>query len=227
MAQFSRYFARVGTADTGCQFFESIVVLWYRMTLVLVTRRMAISSLAIGIASCSTSMVLASPHQKIGKGVPMNPPDDFDFLIGHWHVSHRRLINRLVGSDDWQEFQGECHAWKIMGGYGNVDDNVLNIPSASYRAITVRSFDPVLERWAIWWLDGRTPHTLDVPVKGNFSGDVGTFLANDVFDGKPIIVRFQWFKNPSGMPRWEQAFSADGGKSWELNWIMDFKRNAA
>ena len=88
----------------------------------------------------------------------------------------------------------------------------------------MRSFNDVSKEWAIWWLDGRTPHNLDVPVIGKFSGQVGVFLANDTLNGKPITVRFTWNANMGCNPRWEQAFSPDNGQNWETNWVMEFVR---
>jgi hypothetical protein len=147
---------------------------------------------------------------------------DFDFFFGSWRVAHRRLVSRLAGSDIWQEFDGRCNAWPLMNGLGNIDDNVVNIPSGSYRAVTLRAFDLNTKDWAIWWLDGRTPHTLDVPVKGRFENGTGAFYAEDVFEGRPIKVRFLWRETQSSSPLWEQAFSPDGGATWETNWTMQF-----
>jgi hypothetical protein len=154
----------------------------------------------------------------------MTQANDFDFFMGDWTVQHRRLVKRLEGSNEWQEFSGLCSAWKVMGGQGNVDDNMLDLPSGPYRAITMRAFDPKTMQWAIWWLDARNPHRLDVPVKGEFKDGVGTFLADDVFNDNPIKVRFLWLHTHSKEPRWEQAFSLDQGASWETNWIMQFTR---
>ena len=82
---------------------------------------------------------------------------DFDFLFGTWRVRHRRLVERLVGSDEWQAFEGTCTAWPILGGAGNIDDNVLELPAGTYRAISLRTYDPAANAWSIWWLDGRSP----------------------------------------------------------------------
>jgi hypothetical protein len=149
---------------------------------------------------------------------------DFDFFHGNWTVRHRRLTERLRGSDVWEEFDGTCTAMPILGGFGNVDDNVLDLPGGAYRAVTLRSFDAASGLWAIWWLDGRHPHTLDVPVSGRFEGNTGTFLADDTLEGNAIKVRFLWRHDAPGHCRWEQAFSGDGGESWETNWVMDFAR---
>lgn len=154
----------------------------------------------------------------------MSAQADFDFFMGDWKVHHRRLVSRLTGSSEWQEFSGQSRAWKVMGGQGNVDDNVIDIPAGQYRALTLRSYDPGTGQWAIWWLDGRNPHNLDVPVKGSFRNGVGQFLADDTLGGKPIKVRFLWLDTQTGSPCWEQAFSADGGKTWETNWTMRFTR---
>ncbi|MBY0564932.1 MAG: hypothetical protein K2P58_12190 [Hyphomonadaceae bacterium] len=149
---------------------------------------------------------------------------DFDFFEGEWRVTHRRLKTRLAGCIEWEEFGGRCTVWKTLGGFGNVDDNVIEFPAGAYRAITMRSFDPRTRLWAIWWLDGRTPHQLDVPVIGGFIDGVGAFYADDHFEGRSIRVRFRWSHIETGAPRWEQAFSADAGASWETNWIMQFAR---
>lgn len=151
-------------------------------------------------------------------------PTDFDFIIGQWRVSHRRLNARLCGCTEWTAFEGTCATQKILEGFGNVEDNVLRFPDGDVRAAAFRSFNPATQTWAIWWLDGRWPHTLDVPVIGRFDGPVGTFLANDTFEGRPIQMRFLWRVNAGQNPTWEQAFSDDGGVTWETNWTMEFAR---
>ena len=150
--------------------------------------------------------------------------DDFAFLSGRWNVQHRRLVARLAGSEDWQEFAGTTELWPLLGGAGNVDDNFLDLPGDPYRAASLRSFDPATGLWSIWWLDARRPGAIDVPVVGRFVDGVGTFEADDTFEGRPIRVRFRWTRTATSSPRWEQAFSADGGATWETNWEMDFTR---
>lgn len=149
---------------------------------------------------------------------------DFDFLTGDWRVSHRRLKERLVGDTEWEEFDGVCSAQKVLGGQGNFDDNVLNLPAGPYHAVTLRVFDSERGLWAIWWLDARHPHKLDVPVIGAFEQGVGAFYADDAINDLPVRVRFLWTRTNTPSPRWEQAFSPDGGTNWETNWIMQFHR---
>jgi hypothetical protein len=149
---------------------------------------------------------------------------DFDFFLGNWRVKHRRLKERLVGCNEWVEFAGTCLTQPILGGLGNIDDNVLDLPFGMYRAVTLRSFDAKTGTWSIWWLDGRNPSRLDPPMVGRFKDGVGTFYAEDTLDGRPIHVRFQWTLPERDAPRWEQAFSSDAGHTWETNWIMDFVR---
>ena len=155
---------------------------------------------------------------------PADGRADFDFFFGRWAVSHRRLRKRLAGDTNWDAFGGTCDTRPILGGLGNFDDNVIDLPGGSYRAATLRTFDPATRQWSIWWIDGRNPLTIDVPMRGTFAGGVGTFMCEDVFEGHPIQVRFLWSRITGDSPRWEQAFSPDGGKTWETNWIMDFAR---
>ena len=150
--------------------------------------------------------------------------DDFDFLIGRWHVRHRRLRRRLDRCADWDAFDGTCDARKLLGGLGNVDDNVLELPGGAYRAASLRAFDPLSRTWSIWWLDGRTPDRLGVPVRGSFTDGVGVFLADEEIDDRPIRVRFRWSGITPTEATWEQAFSGDDGASWETNWRMAFTR---
>jgi hypothetical protein len=151
---------------------------------------------------------------------------DFDFYMGLWRVHHTRLRDRLAGGDTWDEFEGTSRAWPLLGGLGNVDDNVLETPTGTYKAISLRSFDPATAQWSIWWLDGRNPNRLDPPVVGTFVDGVGTFLADDTLNGVPIVVRFLWSDITPMTCRWEQSFSADGGRTWEVNWIMASTRLA-
>jgi hypothetical protein len=150
---------------------------------------------------------------------------DFDFLVGRWTVHHRRLMDRLAGSQEWVEFEGTTEMHKVLGGHGNMDDNFLSIPGDPYRAVSLRAFDDKTKEWSIWWLDGRAPSSsLEPPVRGRFKSGIGEFYADDMFLGQPIRVRFIWSHITSTSAKWEQAFSPDQGKTWEVNWIMEFER---
>lgn len=153
-----------------------------------------------------------------------DPSRDFDFQQGRWRVRHRRLKARLAGCTEWEEFDGTSEQRPILGGTGNVEDNLLHLPTGEYRAVALRSFDAASGTWAIWWLDSRNPHSLDVPVIGRFENGVGTFMADDTHEDRPIRLRFLWLGRDTATPRWEQAMSDDGGASWETNWVMDFTR---
>lgn len=150
---------------------------------------------------------------------------DFDFLFGRWRVTHRRLDARLAGCTTWTEFAGTCACSPLLGGLGNIDDNVLELPSGTYRAATLRSYDPASTRWSIWWLDARNPHRFDPPVVGRFHERRGRFECADTLDGRPIRVRFDWSADDPAHPTWEQAFSPDDGATWEVNWRMAFTRD--
>jgi hypothetical protein len=149
-------------------------------------------------------------------------PKDFDFIIGDWRVQHRRLNARFANCDEWTEFEGRSSTTKILGGFGNLEDNVLDFPNDTFRAVAMRSYCAKAGTWSIWWLDGRSPMQLDAPVVGKFSNQIGTFFGNDTLEGQPIKVRFIWTAVPGQPPRWEQAFSNDDGATWETNWMMEF-----
>jgi hypothetical protein len=150
---------------------------------------------------------------------------DFDFLVGEWRVHHRTLKERLANSHEWIEFEGTLVNQPLMGGYSNVDDTVFEKPGAPFRGVALRSFDSKTQQWSIWWLDSRTPlGSVDPPMRGGFRDGVGTFYADETFHGKPVRTRFLWTKITPRSGHWEQAYSPDGGKTWETNWVQDIVR---
>ena len=158
--------------------------------------------------------------------VHMSSAADFDFLCHDWKVHHRKLQTRLNNADDWLSFTGTSTTRPVMGGGGNVEDNVLDDPHGAYRAVALRSFDSLAGLWRIWWLDQRMPGEIGPPVVGRFDGGEGIFLGDDTWQGKAIKLRFLWSKDAGEGPRWQQAFSLDDGQTWEDNWVMDFRRRS-
>ena len=148
---------------------------------------------------------------------------DFDFLHGAWRVHHRQRREGLAGCDEWIEFGGTMEADPILGGLGNFDRNVIDLPGERYEASTLRLFHPDTGQWSLHWIDGRDPK-IDPPLYGAFKDGVGTFFGDDSFRGRPIRLRFLWERPTPTTARWTQAFSADGGATWEINWIMEFCR---
>lgn len=151
-------------------------------------------------------------------------PRDFDFLVGRWKVRHRRLRQRLAGSHDWETFEGSLHNWPVLGGHGNVGDNLMAVPGAAFRGIGLRWYDKAAGQWLSWWLDGRAPTAVGAPLRGGFADGVGSFFGEETREGRTVRTRVLWSRTDTGAPRWEQAASADGGKSWETNWVSDFER---
>ena len=146
---------------------------------------------------------------------------DFDFLLGSWNVANRMLRRRLAGSDDWEEFAATAVVRPILDGLGN-EDVFRTEHDGGFVGMSFRFFDPEKRRWSIYWADSRRPGELDPPVVGCFEGDLGVFHGEDVHRGRPVLVRFTWSRGTTECPRWEQAFSDDGGRTWETTWVMDF-----
>ncbi|MCU1359904.1 MAG: hypothetical protein JWN99_1193 [Ilumatobacteraceae bacterium] len=154
----------------------------------------------------------------------MSAINDFDFLLGtDWVVHHHKLQQRLADCDTWWDFDGTSTFWKILGGMGNVDDNVIDQPTGSYRGASVRLFDRAADQWSIYWMSD-TSTVIEPPVMGRFENGVGVFEGDDTFEGRPISVRFIWSDIAENSAKWDQAFSIDGGASWETNWQMTFER---
>jgi len=183
--------------------------------------------LALAAAADLGTSIPAQAAEAAGRAPSTGDPRrDFDFVFGTWRARHRRLKERLANSSEWIEFGGTSVGQSLMNGVANMDDNILEMPGGTYRGVSLRCFDPAAGKWAIWWLDERYPHTVDVPVIGGFENGIGTFLCDDTLRGKPIKVRYLLTPLTPATRRWEQAFSPDGGQTWETNWITHFERAA-
>lgn len=149
-----------------------------------------------------------------------NGAGDFDFFIGRWDVVNERLKQRFAGCDDWDIFPATSHCRKLLGGAAHIDE--IDIPAKSVSGIVLGVFGAGDRTWSLHWMDDQA-RVFFPPLRGRFEGTHGTFYGDDTDDGRPVKVRFLW-QACASMPRWEQAFSIDGGASWETNWVMKFTR---
>ena len=148
---------------------------------------------------------------------------DFEFLYGQWSVRNRRLRELFAGSDDWYEFDGVAAARPLLGGVGKVDE--MHCPSEGFSGATVRLQDQATGDWSIYWADSTTGR-LFPPVVGRFADGRGEFYGDDTVGGRAIRAHFTWSHITADSARWQQEFSADGGETWECNWVMEFTRTA-
>src|SRR5579875_123034 len=145
---------------------------------------------------------------------------DFDFLHGEWRVRNRKLRRPLSGEAEWDEFDGATTERPLWGGRANIEEYRATRPDGTpLRGLALRLYEPRTRRWTIHWSNALTG-TLDAPMTGAFRDGVGEFHGDDVYEGRAIRLRFYWTSLSASEARWEQAFSTDGGRTWETNWIM-------
>lgn len=147
---------------------------------------------------------------------------DFDFYYGRWHVVNRRLVERLRGSNEWDTFDAISDCSALPRGLGNMDHFVTDY-WPGFAACTLRIFNPHTQQWSLNWADNRSG-VLFPPVVGAFKDGVGVFEGDDHHEGIPVRARFIWSHITPLSVRWEQAFSTDGGQTWEVNWVMESTR---
>jgi hypothetical protein len=160
-----------------------------------------------------------------------NAAHDFDFLVGTWTSQQRRLKQRLRDNDEWDTFAATIDCRHVAGGNAVIESLVANDWRPGWVGTALRLYNPATDLWSIFWftndgggLDKTTGH-LEPPVVGRFEGDIGVFECDDHFEGRPIRVQYQWTRRGADRARWQQAFSPDGGKTWEVNWVADFERS--
>lgn len=160
---------------------------------------------------------------------PQDALRDFDFLYGHWRVSHRKLVKRLQSCTDWEPFESTQQCWPLMGGICNVDESrrIDAAPGESHIGATVRCLNLQTQQWSIYWVSARDGVLGVPPVVGRFREGVGIFEADELINERITRVRFTWFILSPTTGHWQQAFSLDKGVTWEVNWTMAFTRITA
>ena len=147
---------------------------------------------------------------------------DFDPLLGSWKYHLKRRLNPLTGSNNWVEFDGTGVCRKVWDG-AQIDQLLVDGPNGHIEGLTLRVYDPPTHLWRLYWAN-RKGGPLDVPQVGQFKDGHGEFYAQDLINGKSVFVKFDWTKLNTDSPHFEQSFSPDGGKTWEVNWITDQTR---
>jgi hypothetical protein len=153
----------------------------------------------------------------------MDGRTDFDFYLGTWETKQRRLKEWLNGCDTWEELSGVHVARKLLDGIGHMDEATWEDSNGRVTYLTVRLFDPQTKLWSIYGSDSRRG-ILGAPQIGRFENGRGLFYNHELFAGRAIFSRYLWTSLNDASCRWEQAFSEDGGATWETNWIADFIR---
>jgi hypothetical protein len=148
------------------------------------------------------------------------PQHEFDFELGSWKLHLKRLLNPLTGSHTWTEFDADSVTRTIWGGRGQLEQFEASGSGGRIEGLTLRTYNPQTHQWSLYWANGKDG-TLFVPQIGEFNADTGEFYGTYTVDGKYVYVRFIWWPKTA---HFEQAFSADGGETWEVNWITDQTR---
>jgi hypothetical protein len=143
---------------------------------------------------------------------------DFDFEIGTWKTHLRRLVHPLTGSTTWVEYEGTSVVRKVWNGRANLVELVADGPGGHFEGLNLRLYNPESHQWSLNFA-GSSGSALSQPTIGEFKNGRGEFFDQETLNGRAILVRFVMSDTTPDSCRFEQAFSEDGGKTWEVNWI--------
>ena len=143
---------------------------------------------------------------------------DFDFQIGTWRTQLRRLLHPLSGSGEWAEYEGVTTVRKVWDGRANLVELSADGPAGHFEGLNLRLYNPQSRQWSLNFASSRGG-TLGQPTIGGFIDGCGEFYDQEEFEGRAVFVRFVITPLDIDTIRFEQAFSEDGGKTWEVNWI--------
>jgi hypothetical protein len=143
---------------------------------------------------------------------------DFDFEIGTWKTHVRRLLHPLTGSSKWVEMEGITTVRKVWGGRANLVELVADGPDGHFEGLSLRLYNPDTHQWSLNFASSGAG-IMTPPTIGEFKNGRGEFYSHEILNGRPILVRFVISALTPSSCRFEQAFSADEGETWEVNWI--------
>jgi hypothetical protein len=143
---------------------------------------------------------------------------DFDWQLGTWKIHMERLRHPLTGSTEWTQLDGTVVVRKIWGGKANLAEIATAGPSGRLEFLSLRLYNPDAHKWSLNFASSNSG-TLGTPMIGEFKNGRGEFYDQEPFNGRTILVRFVFETLSPDSTRDEQSFSADGGKTWEVNWI--------
>jgi hypothetical protein len=148
---------------------------------------------------------------------------DFDFELGSWKIHLKRRLHPLTGSNTWIDFDGTSVTRKVWEGRSQIEEFETDGAGGHIEGLTLRLYNPQTHQWSLNWANAKDG-TLVAPQVGQFKDGRGEFYGQDTLNGKLIYIRFIWSNTDSNTPHFEQSFSDDGGKTWEVNWITDQTR---
>ncbi len=149
---------------------------------------------------------------------------DFDFEVGSWKIHLKRLQHPLTGSSSWVEFDGTSVTRKVWDGRAELEEFETDSPAGGHiEGLTLRLYNPQSRQWSLYWANSKDG-LIVAPQIGQFKNGCGEFFGQDTLNGKSIFIRFVWSNTTTNSPHFEQSFSDDGGKTWEVNWITDQTR---
>ena len=178
----------------------------------------------------AVAFIFAAAHVAPAVAAPVTRRDghnDFAFLNGAWRTEYRRLRHPLHHDREWYTCPGRSDVHSFWSGSGNLEVGDLRCPGAHIEGMTLRTYSPATHEWTLYWSTKRLGY-LPLPAQvGHFGANgYGDFFSHDTFEGKPIVVRYRWRLLSGDHPYFEQAFSADGGATWETNWTTTYTRIA-
>jgi len=148
---------------------------------------------------------------------------DFDFELGAWKTHLSRRLNPLTGSNTWVEYEGTTVVRKVWNGGANLVELQVEGPAGRIEGLSLRLYNAQSRQWSLNFAN-RKGGTLAPPTVGEFKDGRGEFFAQETLDGRATLVRFVISDITPNSCHFEQAFSDDGGKTWEVNWIANDTR---
>ncbi|NLG75992.1 MAG: hypothetical protein GX535_07125 [Xanthomonadaceae bacterium] len=142
----------------------------------------------------------------------------FDSHIGTWHTTLKVLKDPLTGSTTWLSYEGTTTVRPVLHGRANLAELEVAGEAGRIDGVSLRLYNPRSGQWTLNYAN-LANGMLTTPSIGGFDGGRGEFYSDEKIGGRDVRVRFVIEPQGPDVIRFEQAFSIDSGRTWEVNWI--------
>lgn len=188
-------------------------------------REKSIFSLRIAASLLTGAILIFQPHHGLTqqKKAQHDGRHDFDFNLGKWRTHIQTLQHPLSGSTTWVKLEGTVVDRKVWDGRANLEEIEADGPAGHFEGTTLFLYNPKSHQWSQTFANSETG-SLETPAIGEFKNGRGEFYSQEVYQGRAVLVRGIWSEIKTDTHKFEQAYSDDGGKTWETNFIANLER---
>ena len=162
--------------------------------------------LAAALAAC------ASP---IGAAPVRDGLHDVDFNLGKWHTSIRRYADPFSAPSHFASLEGTVTVRPVWNGKALLEEIEADGPNGHWQGLTLFLYNPQSGQWSQNYANAAQGHFEAAATIGEQRGRDIELYSTDTAGGRAILVKGLWSEIEPDSHRYTEAYSDDGGRTWQ------------